>query len=179
MDFNVNCCLQPLRVGPTCGHSQAGGHRVWPQPAQPDKTEPWTHRIDPRIGLAGTSSRHLACTPWPADKHAGGRNQSMARRKKSIHGQARINEITVIKMKQASHAVKTFMNAYKWGLNLERRERGEKSNKCKAHVWSQHQSSFQFKPIGWILLIKDSVMQLGGILLQIYQRCRKASVFDS
>lgn len=50
----------------------------------------------------------------------------MARRKKSIHGQARINEITVIKMKQASHAVKTFMNAYKWGLNLERRERGEK-----------------------------------------------------
>lgn len=55
----------------------------------------------------------------------------MARRKKSIHGQARINEITVIKMKQASHAVKTFMNAYKWGLNLERRERGEKKQQVQ------------------------------------------------
>lgn len=66
------------------------------------------------------------------------------------------------------------------GAKSRRKEEGEKnSNKCKAHVWSGHQSSFQFKPIGWILLIKDSVMQLGGILLQIYQLCRKASVFDS
>lgn len=68
-------------MGPTCGHSQAGGRREWPQPAQPDKTEPWTHRTDPRSGLAGTSSRPLACTPWPADTRAGGGNQSIARRK--------------------------------------------------------------------------------------------------
>lgn len=52
-----------LRTGPTCGHSRAGGRHEWPQPAQPDRTEPWTHRTDPRIGLAGTSSRRLACTP--------------------------------------------------------------------------------------------------------------------
>lgn len=54
----------------TCGHSPAGGLHEWPLPARPNRTEPWTHRTDPRIGLARTSSRRLASTPLPEDTFA-------------------------------------------------------------------------------------------------------------
>ena len=51
----------------TGGHSPAGGLYEWPLQALPNRTEPWIHQTDPRIGLAETSGRRLASTPSPED----------------------------------------------------------------------------------------------------------------
>lgn len=54
----------------TCEHNQAGGLHEWPLPAQPSRTEPLTHQIDPHIDLVGTSSHLLVNTPLPENAFA-------------------------------------------------------------------------------------------------------------